>query len=163
MSAAQSSPLGIEQLAARAGIDARTIRCYEQLGLLPGAAARGADAAGAYVEADVEQALAILRLRELIGLPLESARALLDAEEALRRARERLEGTEDPERRGELAADALGQVERQLALTRERRRQLDGFEAKLWGRRNRLKRFLARRPGATSRSPAPAYQARRPT
>jgi hypothetical protein len=49
---------------------------------------------------------------------------------------------EDSEAQAELAAEALDQVERQLSLTRGRRRQLDSVEGKLWSRRNRLERFL---------------------
>ena len=65
-----------------------------------------------------------------------------EAEDALGLIRERFEDTEDPERRGELAAEALTQVERQLDLARERRHELDRIEGHLWGERNRLERFL---------------------
>jgi hypothetical protein len=49
---------------------------------------------------------------------------------------------------GELAAEALRDVERELHLTRERRRQLDRVEGKLWARRNRLERFLIHTRGS---------------
>ncbi len=62
--------------------------------------------------------------------------------------RERFAGAEDPEAQGELAAEALGHVERQLQLARERRRRLDGVEGKLWAKRNRLERFLIETRGA---------------
>ena len=65
---------------------------------------------------------------EPLGPPLESTSSMLEAEEALRLVRERFEHTQDPEAQGELAAEALGHVERQLKLTRERRRALDGVE-----------------------------------
>jgi hypothetical protein len=55
---------------------------------------------------------------EELGPAPDGARAMLDAEEA------------------------LDQVERQLQLARERRRELDGVEGALWARRNRLERFL---------------------
>jgi hypothetical protein len=45
---------------------------------------------------------------------------------------------EDPQ--AELAAEALRDVERELNETRERRRQLDRVEGKLWATRNRLER-----------------------
>jgi hypothetical protein len=82
------------------------------------------------------------RVRELLGTVQETARDMLAAEDALRLVRERFERTEDPEARGELAAEGLDHVERQLKLTRERRQQLDGIEGTLWARRNRLERFL---------------------
>jgi hypothetical protein len=52
----------------------------------------------------------------------------------------------DPQ--AELAADALRDVERELNETRERRRQLDRVEGKLWARRNRLERFLIHTRGS---------------
>jgi DNA-binding transcriptional MerR regulator len=146
MSTPSGTPFGIEELAARIGVDAGMIRCYEELGLLPKGKAAAPDAPLVFDEADVEAATAIVRVTNVIGLPVESARGMAEAEQSLARLRERLERSEDPERRAELATDALSQVEQQLDLTRARRRQLDGFEAKLWEKRNRLKRFLTRHP-----------------
>ncbi len=87
-------------------------------------------------------------LGERLVLPSESARGFADAEEELRRMRERFEQTHDAESQGELAALALEQVERELRLTGEHRRQLEGVELSLWSRRNRLERFLIRTRGA---------------
>jgi enoyl-CoA hydratase/carnithine racemase len=82
------------------------------------------------------------RVGELLGRAQETARGIVEAEDALRLVRERFERTEDPKLQGELAAEALDQVERQLTITRERRQGLDSMEGKLWARRNRLERFL---------------------
>jgi hypothetical protein len=81
-------------------------------------------------------------LRELVAVSYDTARGILEAEEALRLLRQRSQSTGDEVEQGELAAQALDQVERQLNLARERRRQLDSVEGKLWARRNRLERFL---------------------
>jgi hypothetical protein len=78
----------------------------------------------------------------LLGAAHETAREMLEAEDALQLLRQRFEHAEDPETQGELAAEALEQVERQLNLTRGRRQQLDSIEGKLWARRNRLEDFL---------------------
>jgi hypothetical protein len=88
------------------------------------------------------------QMREILGPAEETARAMLEAEEALRLVRRRFEQTEDPELKGELAAAALELVERQLELTRERRRRLDSSEAKLWARQNRLEGFLIQARGS---------------
>lgn len=88
------------------------------------------------------------QLREVLGPAEETARGMLEAEDALRLVRQRFEQTADPKEQGELAAEALEQVERQLELARERRRQLDSIEAKLWGRRNRLEGFLIHTRGS---------------
>ncbi len=82
------------------------------------------------------------QLREILDRAEQTARGMLEAEEALRLVRERFEETEDPELQAELAAEALDQVERQLQLIGGRRRQLDSTEAKLWARQNRLEGFL---------------------
>ncbi len=93
--------------------------------------------------------MSAVQSEEPLGPPLESTSSMVEAEEALRLVRERFEHTEDPEAQGELAAEALDQVERQLELARERRRALDGVEGKLWARRNRIERFLIQRRGST--------------
>ena len=87
---------------------------------------------------------------------------MLEAEEALRLVCQRFEQTEDPNVRAELAAEALEHVERQLELTRERRRELDRTEAKMWAKQNRLEGFLIQTRGSAwwhSRRDAAATQA----
>jgi hypothetical protein len=98
--------------------------------------------------AGVPLRVAIPRLGEILGAAEETASAMLEAEDALRLVRQRFEQTEDPVLQGELAAEALDRVERQLQLTHERRRQLDSVEAKLWARQNRLEGFLIRTRGS---------------
>jgi DNA helicase IV len=88
------------------------------------------------------------QLREILGPAEQTARGMLEAEEALRRLRQRFEQTEDPALQGDLAADALDHVERQMQLIRERRRQLDSTEAKLWARQNRIEGFLIHARGS---------------
>ena len=85
---------------------------------------------------------------EGLGPPERPSRGAVEAEEELDLVRGRFEHVEDPELQGELAAEALDYVERQLRLTRERRRQLDRAEAKLWARQNRLEGFLIRTRGS---------------
>jgi hypothetical protein len=96
----------------------------------------------------------------LLGVAHETARGMLESEDALQLLRQRFEHAEDPETQGELAAEALEQVERQLNLTRGRRQQLDSIEGKLWARRNRLEQFLIHTRGRAwwraRRNPAPA-------
>jgi hypothetical protein len=102
------------------------------------------------VQGTAEAALGetIPQLREVLGPAEQSARGMLEAEDALHLVRQRFEQTVDPEEQGELAAEALEHVERQLELAHERRRQLDKIEAKLWGRQNRLEGFLIHTRGS---------------
>jgi hypothetical protein len=90
----------------------------------------------------------IPQLTEILGRTEETARSMLEAEEALRLLRLRFERTEDPKLQGDLAAEALDHVERQLQLIHERRRQLDSTEAKLWARQNHLEGFLIHTRGS---------------
>jgi hypothetical protein len=98
--------------------------------------------------ADTALGETIPQLREILGPAEQSARGMLEAEDALHLVRQRFEQTVDPEKQGELAAEALEHVERQLELVHERRRQLDSIEAKLWGRQNRLEGFLIHTRGS---------------
>jgi hypothetical protein len=91
---------------------------------------------------DATAAQTPLPVRGLLGKAQESARGMVEAEDAFSLVREHFQRTEDPQAQAELAAEALGHVERQLTLTRERRHGLDSIEGKLWARRNRLERFL---------------------
>jgi hypothetical protein len=99
-------------------------------------------------QAEAPRGETISQPREILGPAEETARGMLEAEQALRLLRQRFEQTEDPELRSELAAEALIQVERQLQLIHERRRQLDSTEARLWARQNRLEGFLIHTRGS---------------
>ncbi len=92
-------------------------------------------------------ARAIPRLKELLAVSRQAAHEMVEAEEALDPVMARFEHAQDPQAKGELAAEALAYVERQLELTQQRRRQLDGVEGTLWARRNDLERFLIRTRG----------------
>jgi hypothetical protein len=86
-------------------------------------------------------------MSELLNETQETARGVLDAEDALRLVRQRFEHTEDPAARGELAVEALDLVERQLNLTAEHRLHLSGVETELWASRNHLEQFLIQTRG----------------
>jgi len=84
----------------------------------------------------------------VLGPAEQTARGMLEAEDALHLVHQRFADSLDPEEQGELAAEALEHVERQLKLTREQRRQLERIEAKLWARQNHLEVFLIHTRGS---------------
>jgi hypothetical protein len=86
-------------------------------------------------------------MRELLNETQETARGVLEAEEALGLVRQRFDHTEDPAARGELAVEALDQLERQLNLTAEHRLHLSGVETEVWASRNHLEEFLIQTRG----------------
>jgi DNA-binding transcriptional MerR regulator len=135
--------LRIGELARRAGTTPRTIRYYEEFGLLPEAPERDAGRHRLYGEADVERVGVLLRLKELLGLTLDELRDVVDAEDARGALRaEWREGDPSLERRREIVEEAQGHIARQLALLRRRREKLDELERELEDTRALLRRRL---------------------
>src|SRR5256885_4292235 len=72
----------IGEVAARTGTTARTIRYYEELGLLDDSGVREKGKHRSYSESDVERLQDLIRLRELLGVSLEDLKAIVEAEDA---------------------------------------------------------------------------------
>jgi MerR family transcriptional regulator, repressor of the yfmOP operon len=145
------SELRIGEVAKLAGTTPRTIRYYEEIGLLPVPDGRQPGAHRTYAEADVERLTELLRLKDLLGLSLEELKELLEAEGA--RAELRREwrgGVEDPVRRRQILEESLTYLARQLELVRRRRDEIAKLEAELLRRRRRAQSLL--RDLASSRS-----------
>ena len=132
--------LRIGEVADLTGTTPRTIRYYEELGLLAPAADREPGAHRVYDQADVERLQELLRLRRVLGLSLEEL-SELSAEESARaaRLREWHDGVEDPVRRREILEEAIRYVELQLGLVRRRREELDELEQELLAKRRRVR------------------------
>ncbi len=106
MSAVVNRPLRIGEVAELTGTTPRTIRYYEEIGLLPGAE-RAQGKHRCYTEADVERVREIVRLRDLLGLSLEQLSQLLEAETARAELRREYAQAEDPATRGRILDQAL--------------------------------------------------------
>jgi DNA-binding transcriptional MerR regulator len=150
-SSADPSPtppeLRIGDVAKLAGTTPRTIRYYEEIGLLTAAADREPGAHRAYAEADVDRLTDLLRLKDLLGLSLEELRTLSEAEDArAARKREWRTGVEDPVRRRQILDEALGHTSRQLQRVRSRRDEIAALEAELLSRRRRIRTLLRELP-----------------
>src|ERR1051326_9602712 len=70
----------IDQVAAQTGLTKRTLRYYEEVGLLP-PAGRTEGNYRRYSEADIQRLERIKELRDLLGFSLSDIRQLLQAEE----------------------------------------------------------------------------------
>jgi DNA-binding transcriptional MerR regulator len=130
----------IGDLAKLTGTTPRTIRYYEEIGLLASDQPREPGAHRTYGEEDLESLRELLRLRELLGISLEELRELAAAESArasLRR--EWQEGIEDPVRQREVLEQALGHIDSQLALLRYRRDEIQKLSEELEARRRRVR------------------------
>jgi DNA-binding transcriptional MerR regulator len=134
-----SQTLRIGEVAKQVGTTPRTIRYYEELGLLPPAEHRASGQHRVYGEDDVERLREALRLKELLGLSLDELRELLEAEEARAARREEFwsEGVSDVRRR-EILVQALDHVDRQLELVRRRRDDIAALERELEEHRARI-------------------------
>jgi MerR family transcriptional regulator, repressor of the yfmOP operon len=141
--AAESASLRIGDVARLAGTTPRTIRYYEEIGLLPEAPARPSGRHRLYSEPEVERLRELMRLKDLLGLSLEELKTLLSAEEARAEVRAQLRREDvDSERRRELLAEALGHIDRQLELVRKRAGELAKLEHELSETRKRAKRKI---------------------
>src|SRR3984893_2172963 len=119
MSAPPPNPLRIGDVAGLVGPTPRTIRYYEEIGLLAEAPARPSGQHRIYSEAEVERLREVMRLRDLLGVSLEELKTLLTAEEARAEVRAQLRRDDvDPSRRRELLAEAVRPIERPPALVR---------------------------------------------
>ncbi len=135
--------LRIGEVAGLTGTTPRTIRYYEEIGLLPVTGGRQPGAHRTYAEADVKRLTELLRLKDLLGLPLEELKALTEAEDARAALRREWDsGVEDPVRRRQILDESLGHITRQLALVRRRRDEIAGLEAELVARRRRVQSRL---------------------
>jgi len=146
MTTTASKPLRIGEVAELTGTTPRTIRYYEEIGLLPGANDRAQGQHRSYSEADVERVREIIRLRDLLGLSLDQLAVLLDAETARAALRRELEHTEDPSRIRGLLEQALGHIGTQLELVRMRREALGQLEEELVAKRRRIHERLSDLP-----------------
>ncbi|MGI8573175.1 MAG: MerR family transcriptional regulator [Solirubrobacteraceae bacterium] len=135
MSAVAGKSLRIGEVAELTGTTPRTIRYYEEIGLLPGSSARAQGKHRCFTEADVERVREILRLRDLLGLSLEQLSGLLDAESARSELRREYAETDDPAERRRILDQALVYIGTQLALVQGRRRELEQLERELVQRR----------------------------
>jgi DNA-binding transcriptional MerR regulator len=138
MSATANRLLRIGELAELTGTTPRTIRYYEEIGLLRASAAREQGKHRLYSEAEVERVREILRLRDLLGLSLEQLSGLLEAESARAEIRREYQATEDPPTRRRLLEEALGHLGTQLELLRSRRTEIEQLEGELEERRQRV-------------------------
>jgi MerR family transcriptional regulator, repressor of the yfmOP operon len=144
--------LRIGDVAKLAGTTPRTIRYYEEIGLLPASGTRERGAHRTYAEEDVERLADLLRLKDLLGLSLEELKALVEAEDARAALRREWEtGVEDPVRRRQILDESLGHIGRQLDLVRRRKDEIASLESELLAKRKRVQTRLRELTPSSSR------------
>ena len=133
--------LRIQEVAAEIGLTPRSIRYYEELGLLTPAARSEGDYR-LYDESDLERLRFIKGLRDDAGFSLAEIAQLLEDEAARRRARERLRSPVVAERR-EAVLDTIERVERQIATLRGKADRIEAMTADAERRLAHLHEHLA--------------------
>lgn len=131
--------LRIGEIAERTGVTPRTIRYYEELGLLP-TIDREQGKHRTYTDADVDRIRELTRLRDLLGLSLEELRSMIVAEDTRAELRRRFHETESRDEQVDLLDSAQTNVELQIALVRRKLEDLHELEADLVDRRKRILR-----------------------
>jgi len=139
--------LRIGEVAKLTGTTPRTIRYYEELGLLPAAGDREPGAHRTYESGDVERLTELLRLKDVLGVSLEELRELVTAEDARASLRREWKaGVEDPVRRREILDESLSHIAKQLELVRRRRQEIEKLEEELIARRRRVRSLIRSAP-----------------
>jgi DNA-binding transcriptional MerR regulator len=148
MSTTAPRGLRIGEVAEQVGVTTRTIRYYEELGLLERGDDRTKGAHRFYTEADVARLRELIRLRDLLGLSLEELLALAEAEEARAALRDQWYGDPSDDERVAILDRAIQLAQQQLELVATRREKLDEFAAELEEKLERLHERKRELPGA---------------
>ena len=155
-----SAPLRIGDVARLVGTTPRTIRYYEEIGLLPEAPERPSGGHRLYSTAEVERLREVIRLKQLLGVTLDELKDLLTAEEARAAVRVQLQRDDvHPERRRELLQEALGHIDRQLALVEHRTTELAKLREELGETRRRVRRKLREQAAEQTVEQVPGHAA----
>lgn len=134
--------LRIQEVASELGLTPRSIRYYEELGLLS-PAARSEGAYRLYDISDVERLRFIKQLRDDAGFSLSEIGQLLEDEAARARTRQAFHESADPAERRLLITDSLRRADRQVAILRSKVDRLEEMAGAAEVRRERLRARLA--------------------
>ena len=148
--------LRIQEVAAEVGLTARSIRYYEEIGLLEPAARSDGDYR-LFDASDLERLRFIKSLRDDAGFSLAQVGQMLEDEVARARNRERLAHTTDPAERRLYLDEALARVERQIALLDAKSDRIASMIEDARARERRIRAALAElgRPATPSRTRGP--------
>jgi MerR family transcriptional regulator, repressor of the yfmOP operon len=139
---AESGFLKIQEVASELGLTTRSIRYYEELGLLS-PAGRSDGSYRLYDASDVERLRFIKGLRDDAGFSLAEISQLLEDEAARVRSREAYSHTVDPHERRSIVVDSLARVERQKRTLQDKIGRLEAMVVAVEARHQRLTRRLA--------------------
>jgi DNA-binding transcriptional MerR regulator len=147
--------LRIQEVAAETGLTTRTIRYYEELGLLK-PAARSEGSYRLFDPDDLERLRFIKGLRDDAGFSLAEIGQLLEDETARAEIGARFRETRDPAERRTLLSEGIGRIDRQVTTLRLKIERLQAMIETAGARRRHLQDHLAElEPGAGVRAHRP--------
>jgi DNA-binding transcriptional MerR regulator len=129
--------LRIGEVATRAGVTTRTLRYYQEVGLLAPETTPGGTRV--YSEDDVERLRRILELRDVMGFDLERIRLVLASEDRLAELRAEVARGTTEKRHHEIVVEAIDINARLQEEVHERLGQLQGFLAELKAKEHRYR------------------------
>ena len=135
---AQARLLRIQEAAAEAGLTSRSVRYYEEVGLLRPAARSEGDYR-LYDATDVERLRFIKGLRDDAGFSLAEIAQLLEDEDARERGHEAYHATTDPAERLQILRDRVASFEHQIQMLRTKIERLQAMVDVTDGRLTRTK------------------------
>jgi DNA-binding transcriptional MerR regulator len=144
--------LRINQVAAETGLTTRTIRYYEEMGLLEPAARSEGDYR-LYDESDLERLQFIRSLRDDAGFSLAQIGQLLEDEHVRERNRERYRQSGDPDERRNLILDARSRADHQIEILEAKAARLASMIEEAHTRRAHLDEHLAELDGGPDPHP----------
>jgi DNA-binding transcriptional MerR regulator len=140
--AASGRLLRIQEVAGEVGLTTRSIRYYEEIGLLE-PAARSEGAYRLYDADDVERLRFIKGLRDDAGFSLAEIGRLLEDEATRQRNRERFRSASDAAERRTLLVDAIEAIDRQVATLRAKIGRIESMIAESNARRAHIEQHLS--------------------
>jgi DNA-binding transcriptional MerR regulator len=132
----------IGEFARAAGVTPRTVRYYEEIGLLPESGERSAGAHREYGDEDLARLRELVRLKHMLGLSLDELRTVMHGEDARAQRRREWHETTDPAERRRLLLQGRAHTDALLELVRRRKADLETFEAELNERRQKHSHLL---------------------
>ena len=128
----------IGEVAERTGVTTRTIRYYEELGLLGSESEREKGKHRLYCDTDVARLQELIRLRDLLGVSLDELRCLLATEQVDEALQARWQSAGEAKERRAILEQALENVDAQLELVCARYQALQRLQDELGKRRRSI-------------------------
>lgn len=147
--------LRIQEVADEVGLTARSIRFYEEKGLLK-PAARSEGAYRLYDADDIERLRFIKGMRDDAGFSLADIGQLLEDETARARTRERFRATTDPTVRRELLIEGIDRIDRQVETLNGKIARLQAMIGAATTRRDHLSNHLVELESTGTIAPHPS-------